>query len=555
MTRPGHLRTLAVDGEPVAVFRLNDGRLCAVDNRCPHEGYPLSQGDLVDGPQGPELVCRWHNWRFSLPDGRCRRGGEDLPTFPVSEKDGEVRVQPRAPPDAEAMHRREQSLQAALREHDTARSSREAARLLRMGRSPARVAALAAAHEARHAPWGSGHGLPVAADMLAWLPLCPGTPALLPLAQALDLCGEAGPWRAPRTWPPPVDPGPDPSVAERTFQRAVEEEDEPRALGLLRGALQRGLPLEELERWLFAAISTHHLSFGHRLIYQVRAFELLRADPGPFAEDILLGHLAGLIGGTREDLLAPWAPLRALLSAVELDALQARPADPEADADALRAALVAGPGGTAAEAMRAALQRGLSPERAADALILAGAERVLRFDPAIEWDDAHQDGWLSVTHILTFASAARQALERWPDPRRLRFLLHGAFFAGRHRPLDGPSPTLRARPGSAAELVEAIEAGRTEEALERALHAPEGMEAALLEFALLDRAGAPIIQAHRLKTLRVGLEERARLLDPRPLLAAVRLLATPLRARWVHQEALEALALIEEGRIPRRRVP
>ena len=28
----------------VAVFRLGDDELYAVDNRCPHEGYPLARG-------------------------------------------------------------------------------------------------------------------------------------------------------------------------------------------------------------------------------------------------------------------------------------------------------------------------------------------------------------------------------------------------------------------------------------------------------------------------------------------------------------------------------
>ncbi|MCA9699469.1 MAG: Rieske 2Fe-2S domain-containing protein, partial [Myxococcales bacterium] len=36
----------------------SQGRCYAVDNRCPHEGYPLSQGTV----DGCVLTCNWHNW-------------------------------------------------------------------------------------------------------------------------------------------------------------------------------------------------------------------------------------------------------------------------------------------------------------------------------------------------------------------------------------------------------------------------------------------------------------------------------------------------------------
>ena len=38
----------------------------ACANRCPHEGYPLSEGSLADGCV---LTCNWHNWKFDLAFG------------------------------------------------------------------------------------------------------------------------------------------------------------------------------------------------------------------------------------------------------------------------------------------------------------------------------------------------------------------------------------------------------------------------------------------------------------------------------------------------------
>jgi hypothetical protein len=40
----GEARTFAVDGKQIAVFRLRDGSLRAIDAVCPHRGGPLADG-------------------------------------------------------------------------------------------------------------------------------------------------------------------------------------------------------------------------------------------------------------------------------------------------------------------------------------------------------------------------------------------------------------------------------------------------------------------------------------------------------------------------------
>ena len=51
----------------ISVFKVDD-RVFAIDNRCPHEGYPLAAG-TVDADC--VLTCNWHNWKFRLEDGQC----------------------------------------------------------------------------------------------------------------------------------------------------------------------------------------------------------------------------------------------------------------------------------------------------------------------------------------------------------------------------------------------------------------------------------------------------------------------------------------------------
>ena len=72
-----------VNGTHLAVFKFSD-KFYAVDNRCPHMGYPMSKGSLRDGV----LICHWHHWEFDLKSGACfLASGDDLKAFPVELRD------------------------------------------------------------------------------------------------------------------------------------------------------------------------------------------------------------------------------------------------------------------------------------------------------------------------------------------------------------------------------------------------------------------------------------------------------------------------------------
>ena len=49
---------------PICVFE-SDGELFALDDRCPHMGFPLHRGTVESGL----LTCHWHNARFDLRSG------------------------------------------------------------------------------------------------------------------------------------------------------------------------------------------------------------------------------------------------------------------------------------------------------------------------------------------------------------------------------------------------------------------------------------------------------------------------------------------------------
>ena len=100
-------------GHTIAVFAY-DNTVYAVDNRCPHMGFPLDRGTVKDGI----LTCHWHHARFDLSSGGTFDPfADDVRSFPVSvDDDGEVWVDP-SPPEEDQTARWSKRLQDALEDN------------------------------------------------------------------------------------------------------------------------------------------------------------------------------------------------------------------------------------------------------------------------------------------------------------------------------------------------------------------------------------------------------------------------------------------------------
>jgi nitrite reductase (NADH) small subunit len=82
----GQGRAFAVDGRQIAVFRLRDGSLRAVDAVCPHRGGPLSDG-IADGRV---VICPLHNYTYDLATGaEVANGGVPVQAYPVHVDDSD----------------------------------------------------------------------------------------------------------------------------------------------------------------------------------------------------------------------------------------------------------------------------------------------------------------------------------------------------------------------------------------------------------------------------------------------------------------------------------
>jgi nitrite reductase/ring-hydroxylating ferredoxin subunit len=81
----GH--AVKAEGFEIALFLWND-HVYAIENLCPHLGFPLSEGVMQMG----EVICSWHGWHVRLEDGTCRRERERAKVWECEVREGEVFV-------------------------------------------------------------------------------------------------------------------------------------------------------------------------------------------------------------------------------------------------------------------------------------------------------------------------------------------------------------------------------------------------------------------------------------------------------------------------------
>jgi 3-phenylpropionate/trans-cinnamate dioxygenase ferredoxin component len=86
----GCLHAVTAKGEKVVLVRWAD-EVFALEDRCSHQDFPLSEGEVEDG----KLECIFHGAQFDIRSGRAVRLPAIKPvrTFPVEVRDDEIFVQ------------------------------------------------------------------------------------------------------------------------------------------------------------------------------------------------------------------------------------------------------------------------------------------------------------------------------------------------------------------------------------------------------------------------------------------------------------------------------
>lgn len=477
--------------------------LHALDDRCPHQGYPLSQGTCRDGV----LTCEWHNWKFDAATGANLFGGEAVRRYPTRVEDGRVHLNAAIDADREAARHRA-GLPAALRGDEMGRALREALRLGQLSTHPASTSLgplaegfeLLAKDGAARAEYGFDHGLAALADLVAWTARgwLPAEEAFVTAAHAI---AEPSLHLSPRPIPPSTLAAPDPldpPLARDALlnERRDEAEARIRAIARDQGAAAATAALVPF-------LARHLLDYGHGAIFTAKAAELAARFPAA-AEDLFGALAVSLSWATAETALPPFTATRAALDRLSSIASAGEgPHEIDGPERATYEADVLSGEAAAASATVDALSRGASPRSLLRAIAHAAATRISRFDDTWEARADAEVTILGVTHTLTFAESALALCASASPSDAARFAVLAAAFTGKVRAADRPDLSDPAPRAPAPDLLSAVTArdpGRAI-AIAREMSPSERRDAyaQLAPFAALDAAVRPIFYAHTIK--------------------------------------------------------
>jgi nitrite reductase/ring-hydroxylating ferredoxin subunit len=428
----------ALDGHTVCLFAEGDD-VYAVDNRCPHMGFPLHRGSIADGI----LTCHWHHARFDLcTGGTFDLWADDLRRFPVEVRGDDILVDLSPPPDPVA-HQRER-LNDGLERNIALVLAKATIALLQA--DPAGVETFRAGLDFGVARRGGGwfRGLTTLTCFMNLVPRLEPSDRAAALYHGLADVAEDSAGVPPRF---PLDPLPggttEPPRLARWFRRFVEVRDAEGAERALVSAVRGGASPHELADMLFAAATDHrYLDGGHTVDFVNKALEALDIAGWDRAEAVLTSLPVQLAGAERMEEANSWRNPVDLVALLE--AAFARLPDALATGAARRGAwegraalveVVLGDDPEASvEALLAALGEGASEVELASAVSFAAATRIARFPTTNEFGD-----WDTALHTFTFANAVEQGLRRSPSPELVRGVLDAAVSVHLDRFLNVPA--------------------------------------------------------------------------------------------------------------------
>jgi nitrite reductase/ring-hydroxylating ferredoxin subunit len=457
LQKAGQLLT-KVENRPVLVV-WHEGSAHALDDRCPHLGFPLHQGSIESGL----VTCHWHHARFDLSSG-CTLDpwADDAEGYDVELRDGEVLVAPRPVRGrAAGLHKR---LQQGLEDGLTLVTAKATLGLVDGGTPAVDILRTGLTFGARQRASGWGAGMTVLVAMGNVAPVLNPASTGLALVHGLAFVARDVAGQPPRYTLDPLS-GSGASAARLTewYRRFVDSRNGDGAERALATMIERN-QLVEAEMAMFAAATDHvFIDGGHTLDFTNKAFEAL-GHIGVEHAGLLLPTLVGeTAAAERAEESLEWRhPIDLVALAREAEG---RLPEALASGDAARLAgralrdeevgelgwrLLADDPEDVVDHLVEALSEGATHEQVARAVAFAAALRITRFHT----QNDHAD-WNEVHHAFTTANAVHQAIGRRPTVELLRGVIQGALRVYLDRFMNIPAARLpRAATGGLALLGE-----------------------------------------------------------------------------------------------------
>jgi len=434
----GKSMTVNIEGHVIALFHTAEG-IFAVDNRCPHMGFPLDRGTVKDCI----LTCHWHHARFDLHSGGAfDQWADDVRAFPVKVADGEVFVNVAIQGDLRR-HRIER-LRDGIERNIPLVIGKSVIALLDDNGDAREAFRIGLEFGARYRRDGWGAGLTTLTCMMNLLDRLRPDDRARAMFHGLAAVANDSDGHPPRFAIRPL-PGGGASIAEikRWLRRFVEVRDSEGAERCIVSAVRSDASHSEVADMMFSAATDHrYLDGGHTLDFTNKAFEALDHAGWDLAEPVLASLARGYATGDRMEEANSWRNPIDLVAILE-PAFETIPEALEAgqraklrwpNRDVLVQTILGDDPNAIVDAMLAALREGYAPSDLAGKVAYAAALRVARFPVSNEFGD-----WDTAHHSFTFANAVHQAVRRVSSIELVRGIFDAAMTVYLDRFLNVPA--------------------------------------------------------------------------------------------------------------------
>jgi nitrite reductase/ring-hydroxylating ferredoxin subunit len=446
----------------VAIF-IYDSKVYAVDNRCPHMGFPLNQGTVKDGI----LTCHWHHARFDLMNGGTfDQWAGDVTSFPVEiRNENEIWIDVSAAVvDITDSHHHNQTLllnglkrniplliaKTIIASLGILRNKEDSDKKVTNGMLDAFSVGLDFGSHYKQSGWGQG--LTIHTCMMNIVPFIGIEDMPYALYHGLSAVAQDCASMPPRFKISPLpEPWPDLSTLKSWFRQFIESRDAQAAERCIVTAVRLGVDNRDIADMLFAAATDHrYLDVGHVLDFTNKALEALDSvgwdnnNNKDLVESVLSSLVSGYANAERMEESNSWRYPIDLIDILE-KAFKKLPAVLENgraeqsekkrwnQRNELLTVLLGDDPQLIVNSLLKALSQGAREEELAGIVAYTAALRIAQFHTRNEFSD-----WDTSLHTFTYTNAVHQGLRRIATHELLRGMFDGAMRVYLNRFLNIP---------------------------------------------------------------------------------------------------------------------
>ena len=417
--------TVHPNGKAIVLFLYGD-KVYAVDNRCPHMGFPLDKGSVENGI----LTCHWHHARFDLASGGTfDLWADDIDAFPVEIRDDEILVDLQA--NGNGIEHQRNRLYDGLQHNLSLVVAKAVINQLRQGIAAGEPfrSGLDFGTTYRGMDWG--RGLTTHACTMNLIPNLDEEDHPLALYHGLADVASDTAGMSPRFNPRPLpNSETDIPTLKQWFRQFVEVRDAQAGERAIVSALRAGADDVQIADMLFAAATDHrYLDVGHTLDFINKALESVDLAGWDYAELAFTAVVPNLTDARRMEESNAWRNPIDLVVILE-DAFARLPAAvasgsgkiPLLGIEGLVNVLLGDDPQKIADALLNSLRAGLPALDLAGIVAYAAARRIAHFHTSNDFGD-----WDTAMHTFTFANAVYQGLQRVDSIELMRGIFDAAM--------------------------------------------------------------------------------------------------------------------------------